>query len=144
MQLKAIEKKFRGIGFSNSVNLFGLESKDLMVAPLQIIASLVIIVGLFSLMFEIQYFTEFSLDIYFGRVIATAIGFIVLVLTYFEIGKKYPIFLVLLCRLLESLGKCKPLHFLYFCKTQLLGPFVRLALKISDQIATCILRDVFT
>lgn len=94
MQLKAIEKKFRGIGFSNSVNLFGFESKDLMVAPLQIIASLVIIVGIFSLIFEIKYFTEFSMDIYFGRVIATVVGFTVLALTYFEIGKKFPIFLI--------------------------------------------------
>ncbi len=94
MQLKAIEKKFRGIGFSNSVNLFGFESKELMVAPLQIIASLVIIVGIFSLIFEIKYFTEFSMDIYFGRVIATVVGFAVLALTYFEIGKKFPIFLI--------------------------------------------------
>ena len=94
MQPKAIEKKFRGIGFSNSVKLFEVENNNLMMAPLQIIAALVIVVGIFSLIFEVKYFADFSLDIYFGRVIASVIGFIVLALTYFEIGRKYPIFLI--------------------------------------------------
>lgn len=93
MQLKAIEKKFRGIGFSNSISLLGSQTQDLMIAPLQVIASLVIIVGVFSLIFEVKYFADFSINVYFGRVIATLIGFIVFALTYFEIGKKYPILL---------------------------------------------------
>ena len=104
MQLKAIEKKFRGIGFSNSVNLFEDKSKSLMLAPLQIIAALVIIVGLFSLIFEVKYFTDFSLDVYFGRVIASIIGFVVFALTFFDVGKRHPIFLthVLLLTIIAS------------------------------------------
>ena len=51
MQIKGIEKKFRSIGFSNSVNLFESESKTLLIAPVQIIASLIIIVGIFALIF---------------------------------------------------------------------------------------------
>ena len=94
MQPKAIEKKFRGVGFSNSVNLFEGDNKSQMLAPLQLIAALVIVVGIFSLIFEVKYFADFSLNIYFGRVIASVIGFIVLALTYFEIGRKYPIFLI--------------------------------------------------
>ncbi len=58
------------------------------------IASLVIVVGIFSLIFEIKYFADFTLDIYFGRVIATIIGFCVLALTYTSIGRKYPVFLI--------------------------------------------------
>lgn len=94
MQLKGIEKKFKSIGFSNSVNLFESENKIMMIAPVQIIASLIIVVGIFALIFEVKFFTDFTFSIYFGRVIATVIGFIVLALTYFDIGKKYPIFLI--------------------------------------------------
>ncbi|VAX17483.1 hypothetical protein MNBD_IGNAVI01-1300 [hydrothermal vent metagenome] len=94
MQLKAIEKKFRSVGFSESVNFFDDENRNLLITPLQVIASLVIIVGIFSLIFEVKYFADFTLDIYFGRVIATIIGFCVLALTYTSIGKKYPVFLI--------------------------------------------------
>ncbi len=94
MQLKAIEKKFRSSGFSSSVNLFESENKTMMIAPVQIIASLIIIVGIFALIFEVKFFTEFTLNVYFGRVLAIIIGFIVLALTYFEVGKRHPIFLI--------------------------------------------------
>lgn len=94
MQLKAIEKKFRSVGFSESVNFFDDENRNLLITPLQVIASLVIVVGIFSLIFEIKYFADFTLDIYFGRVIATIIGFCVLALTYTSIGRKYPVFLI--------------------------------------------------
>lgn len=94
MQLKGIEKKFRSIGFSNSVNLFESENKIMMIAPVRIIASLIIIVGIFALIFEVKFFADFTFNVYFGRVIATIIGFVVLALTYFDIGKKYPIFLI--------------------------------------------------
>jgi len=94
MQLKAIEKKFRSVGLSESVNFFEDENRNLLIMPLQVIASLVIVVGVFSLIFEVKYFADFTLDIYFGRVIATIIGFGVLALTYTDIGKKYPVFLI--------------------------------------------------
>jgi len=57
-------------------------------------------------MFEIKYFADFSVNIYIGRLIATVIGFSVLLLTNFTIGKKHPIFLVhiLLITIISSFG----------------------------------------
>ena len=70
------------------------ESKDLMIRPLQIMASILIITGAFALMFELKYFAAFSIDIYLGRLIATLIGFIILALTYFKFGKEHATILV--------------------------------------------------
>lgn len=67
--------------------------KELMIAPLQLLAALLIVAGTFALMFEIKYYADFSLEIYFGRLIATFVGLGVLFATYFDIGKKYPILL---------------------------------------------------
>jgi len=66
---------------------------DLMIGPLQLLAALLIVAGTFALMFEIKYYADFSLEIYFGRLIATLVGLGVLFSTYFEFGKKYPILL---------------------------------------------------
>jgi PAS domain S-box-containing protein len=68
------------------------------------LASLLIIGGVFALMFEVKYFADFSIDIYFGRVIATFVGFFVLALTHFKIGKEHPVFLIhiLLLTLISS------------------------------------------
>lgn len=67
--------------------------KELMIPPLQLLAALLIVAGTFALMFEIKYYADFSLEIYFGRLIATLVGLGVLFATYFDIGKKYPILL---------------------------------------------------
>ena len=64
-----------------------------MIGPLQLLAALLIVAGTFALMFEIKYYADFSLEIYFGRLIATLVGLGVLFSTYFEFGKKYPILL---------------------------------------------------
>ncbi len=57
-------------------------------------------------MFEIQYFADFSIKIYLGRLIATVIGFGVLFITNFSFGRKHPIFLVhlLLITIISSFG----------------------------------------
>lgn len=70
------------------------ENKKIILVPLQIIAGLVVVAGSMALMFEVNYFAKFSFGIYFGRLIATVIGFAVLALTYFRIGKEHPIPLV--------------------------------------------------
>lgn len=70
------------------------ENKKIILIPLQIIAGLVVAAGSIALMFEVNYFANFSFNIYFGRLFATAIGFIVLILINFEFGKNHPIFLV--------------------------------------------------
>jgi PAS domain S-box-containing protein len=75
-------------------NYFEKENKRLMIVPLQIISALVIVAGTFALIFEINYFEEFSIGVYFGRLVATIIGFIILILGYMRIGRENPIFLI--------------------------------------------------
>ncbi|PJA95805.1 MAG: hypothetical protein CO129_09565 [Ignavibacteriales bacterium CG_4_9_14_3_um_filter_34_10] len=70
------------------------ENKKIILVPLQIIAGLVVVAGSMALMFEVNYFAKFSFGIYFGRLFATAIGFFLLVLTHYDIGKEHPIPLV--------------------------------------------------
>lgn len=70
------------------------ENKKIILVPLQIIAGLVVIAGSIAMMFEVKYFANFSFSIYFGRLIATAIGFFVLVLVNFEFGRNHPILLI--------------------------------------------------
>lgn len=73
---------------------FDQENKRLIILPLQIIAALVVIVGSFALMFEVTYFAKFSFGIYFGRLIATFIGFVILVMSNFKLGRKNPTLLI--------------------------------------------------
>lgn len=73
---------------------FDEENKRLIIVPLQIIAALVVVAGTFALMFEVNYFVQFSFKIYFGRLAATLIGFIILVVTNFERGRRNPTLLV--------------------------------------------------
>jgi len=70
------------------------ENKKIILMPLQIIAGLVVVAGSMAMMFEVNYFAKFSFSIYFGRLIATAIGFIVLVLTNYKLGKEHPVPLI--------------------------------------------------
>lgn len=62
--------------------------------PLQLLSSLLIVAGVFALMFEVKYFADFSIKIYLGRLIATLIGFLVLLSTNFRLGKEHPIILI--------------------------------------------------
>jgi PAS domain S-box-containing protein len=75
-------------------NFFEQENRRAMVLPLQIISALVIVAGTFALIFEINYFEEFSLGVYFGRLVATLIGFIILILGYMRVGRERPILLI--------------------------------------------------
>jgi len=75
-------------------NYFEEENKRLIILPLQIIASLVVLAGAFALMFEVTYFEQFSIKIYFGRLIATFIGFVILVISNFDLGRKNPTLLI--------------------------------------------------
>ncbi|MBN1301357.1 MAG: PAS domain S-box protein [Melioribacteraceae bacterium] len=90
---KNLLKSFVNMVVSRS-KYFELENKRLIILPLQIIAAIVVIAGAFALMFEVTYFAEFSFDIYFGRLIATGIGFLILVISNFEIGQKHPTILI--------------------------------------------------
>lgn len=59
------------------------EDQTLLITPLKIIAILVSIAGLFAMIFEIKYFNQFSWQIYFARLFATVIAFLVLLYLYF-------------------------------------------------------------
>ncbi|MBU0475548.1 MAG: HAMP domain-containing histidine kinase [Bacteroidetes bacterium] len=69
-------------------------TNELFITPLQLLASLLIVAGVFALMFEVKYFADFSIKIYLGRLIATLIGFLVLLSTNFRCGKDHPIILI--------------------------------------------------
>ena len=87
-------------------NVIKDENKRLIILPIRLIAIITAVAGLLALLFEVKYYAGFSIEIYFGRVIATFISFIVLALTYFNFGKKYPFHIlhVLLLSLIASFG----------------------------------------
>lgn len=64
------------------------ETEGLLVTPLRIMALLVALSGLFAMIFEVRYFSEYSVQVYFTRLIATLIAFIILVSLNTEKGKK--------------------------------------------------------
>jgi PAS domain S-box-containing protein len=70
------------------------ESKEQLITPLKILAFLIAISGLFAMIFEVRHFSDLSFNVYFTRLSATFIAFVVLVLLNTEIGRKYPVILV--------------------------------------------------
>jgi PAS domain S-box-containing protein len=82
------------------------EFETLLFAPLRIMSMLVVLFGLFAMVFEIKYFPEHSVEIYFIRLISAVISFIVLTLASSNISVKRSINLVhiLLLTLIISSG----------------------------------------
>jgi PAS domain S-box-containing protein len=70
------------------------QTKELLVTPLKVMALLIAVSGLFAMIFEVRYFTEYSINIYFTRLLATLISFVVLVLMNTKIGMQRPIVFV--------------------------------------------------
>ncbi len=70
------------------------KNKELMISPLRAIAFFTSIAGIIALFFEMYFFKQFSIQIYFGRIIASIVGFLVLMLSYGKFGKRHPYFLV--------------------------------------------------
>ena len=70
------------------------ETKSLLVTPLKVLSLLIAISGLFAMLFEVRYFSQFSLQVYFTRLLATLFAFFVLVLMYTKVGRQKPIVLV--------------------------------------------------
>lgn len=73
---------------------FRRESRSLLITPSKVIALLIAVSGLFAMIFEVRYFSQFSYQVYLTRLAATLISFIVLVLMYTKFGKERPILLV--------------------------------------------------
>lgn len=85
---------------------FKRTNNKLLVVPLRIISLITIVSGLIALIFEVKYFTEFSLQVYLGRLIATTTAFYVFTYTYTKKAEKNPVFFihVLLLSILVSFG----------------------------------------
>jgi PAS domain S-box-containing protein len=70
------------------------ETKSLLVTPLKVLSLLIAVSGLFAMIFEVRYFSEFSFQVYLTRLMATLIAFFVLVLMYSKFGTEKPVILV--------------------------------------------------
>lgn len=80
--------------------------KGMLLNPLRIFAYLTAVAGVFALYFEVTYFREHSLTVYYARYIAIAVSFWVLVLSYIAKFHKYIILLIhiLLLSIIISFG----------------------------------------
>jgi signal transduction histidine kinase len=72
---------------STDFPLQSLEEKT--IYSLRILSAIGIIVGCWSLLFEIYFFHGFTIAIYFARIIFTAIALIIFILSYKDFAKKY-------------------------------------------------------
>ncbi len=81
-------------------------NNNLIIKPLRMIALITIFAGITALIFEVNYFAEFSIGLYFSRLIATTIGFIILAATFTYYGSKYSILFIhiLLLSIMLSFG----------------------------------------
>lgn len=70
------------------------ESGKYLVTPLKVIALMVAISGIFAMIFEVRHHAEFAFEIYFVRLIATLISFIILVFLNSKNAMRYSIPLV--------------------------------------------------
>jgi PAS domain S-box-containing protein len=70
------------------------EIKEFIISPLKIMSLLIAVSGLFAMIFEVRYFSEYSFHVYFTRLAATLVAFIILVLLHYKIGINRPVALV--------------------------------------------------
>ncbi len=82
------------------------ETEKYLVTPLKVIALMVAISGIFAMIFEVRHHAEFSVQIYFVRLLATLVAFIVLVFLNSKNATKHSIILVhiLLLTIIASSG----------------------------------------
>lgn len=70
------------------------EIEDYLVVPLRVITFLIAISGLFAMIFEVRYYSEFSQQVYITRLTSTLIAFIILVILNSKHALKKPVLLV--------------------------------------------------
>lgn len=70
------------------------DSRKYLVTPLKVIAFMVAVSGLFAMIFEVRYYQHLQLEIYFTRLFATLIAFLILVFTNSKNAEKYSTALV--------------------------------------------------
>ncbi len=79
---------------SKRVKNFKRESQEGLILPLRVITLLTTVSGLFAMIFEVRYFSQFATQIYFTRLTATIISFTILWLLHSKHALKFPIALV--------------------------------------------------
>ncbi len=67
------------------------ETGKYLVTPLKVIALMVAISGIFAMIFEVRHHAEYSFQIYFVRLLATLIAFIILIFLSSKNATKYSI-----------------------------------------------------
>ena len=75
-------------------NLIKEETGKYLVTPLKVIALMVAISGIFAMIFEVRHHAEYSFEIFFVRLLATLIAFIILVFLNSKYAIKHSILLV--------------------------------------------------
>lgn len=82
------------------------ETEEYLIIPLKVITFLIAISGLFAMVFEVRYFSEYSYQVYFTRLLATLISFIILIVLNTKHALKKPVLLVhiLLITIIVSSG----------------------------------------
>jgi PAS domain S-box-containing protein len=82
------------------------QSKEFLASPIKVISLLIAISGLFAMIFEVQYNSHYSMQIYITRLTSTLAAFIVLVIMYTKLGRENPVKLVhiLLLSIIVSSG----------------------------------------
>ncbi|WP_337872117.1 ATP-binding protein [Ignavibacterium sp.] len=70
------------------------ESRKHLVTPLKVIAFMVAISGLFAMIFEVRYYQHLQIEIYFTRLFATLIAFLILVFVNSKNSEKHSTLLV--------------------------------------------------
>ncbi len=85
---------------------FKRESEQNLIMPLRVITLLIAVSGLFAMVFEVRHFSQFAIPVYFTRLTATLISFLILLLLYSKHALKYPVLLVhaLLLTIIASSG----------------------------------------
>lgn len=82
------------------------KTENFLITPIKVMSLLIAISGLFAMMFEVRYFTQFSFQVYITRLLATLLSFSILVISNTPFAKKRPVLLVhvLLVTIIASSG----------------------------------------
>ncbi|MEW6195308.1 MAG: response regulator [Bacteroidota bacterium] len=82
------------------------ENKRLVIGPFQSLAKFTAFSGIVSLIFEVRFFTQHSVEVYISRLASVLIAFLLLVLSNSRFGKKHPVLLihVLLISIVATFG----------------------------------------
>jgi PAS domain S-box-containing protein len=67
---------------------------DVLVTPLKVMALLIAVSGIFAMIFEVRYFSQYSFQIYITRLLATIASFVILVFLYKKKGIQRPVLMV--------------------------------------------------